>query len=216
MRTRSELLGALAAPLFAGTLLGCPPTNLYRTAEPTPPGAWQLTGGVGAAQIRDLPQQTKMPTGSVELGVRHGLTDDIDVGGRIFFPGLDVNATLRFFHRGAWSIAVAPQLAFVRTTATGATTNSFTLFPAAIVPVTRRFSRAWAFTFGPSLGSGFYWPETGGHAQGMWLGALLGVEWRVGERVWLVPELTGYRTLAGDVPVDGTFVSFGVGLRIGL
>ena len=97
MRTRSELLGALAAPLFAGTLLGCPPTNLYRTAEPTPPGAWQLTGGVGAAQIRDLPQQTKMPTGSVELGVRHGLTDDIDVGGMCDSgSGRLLSARLRF------------------------------------------------------------------------------------------------------------------------
>lgn len=211
MRTRrTELL------LLSVLLLGCPPTNLYRTAEPTPKGEWHLTGGVGAGLLRDVEQETKLPTGTVELGARRGLTDDVDVGARVFFPGLDVNATFRFFHRGPWSIAVAPQLSFVRTFASATTTNSLTMFGAAIVPATYRVSRAWAFTAAPSIGSGIYWPETGGNARGLFLGALLGAEWRVHDRLWLVPELTGYRVVSGEVPVAGSFVSFGIGVRLAL
>ena len=214
MSTRSsELLGPLLVATFT---LGCPPTNLYRTAEPTPKGEWQLTGGLGVGQIRDLEQQTKSPTVPIELGARRGLTDDLDIGARVFFPGLDVNATWRFLHRGPWSVAVAPQLAFVRTIATGTTINSLTMFPVLVAPATYRVSTAWAFTLGPSLGLGIYWPETGGNAKGLWLGGLLGAEWRVGRRVWLVPELTTYRVVSGEVPVKGSFVAFGLGLRIGL
>jgi len=212
MRIRSRE----AALAFAAALsLGCPPTSLYRTAEPTPKGQWQLTGAVGAGRIRDTEQDTRLPTGQVELGARRGLSDDFDLGARVFLPGLDVNATWRFFHRGPWSIAVAPQLAFVRTIASATTTNSLTAFSAATVPITHRVSRGWAFTLGPSLGAGIYWPETGGNARGLWLGALLSAEWRVGERVWLVPELDAYRVVAGEVPVKGNAFLFGIGIRIG-
>lgn len=216
MRTRSPEARPPLLALMALMALGCPPTNLYRTAEPTPKGEWHATGGLSVGQIRDFEQQTRLTTGQIELGARRGLTDHLDVGVRIFFPGLDFNATYRFVHRGPWSIAVAPQLSLSRTVASATTTNSFTIFPAAVVPSTYRLSRAWAFTLGPSLGSGVYWPETGGNAKGLWLGGLLGAEWRVGQSFWLVPELTAYRVLAGEVPVKGAFFSFGLGARLGL
>lgn len=201
---------------LGGTAGGCALTSLYRSAEPTPRGTWQLTGGGAVGVLRDSEQDTRIPSGQVELGVRYGVTDELDLGARVFVPGVDVNATWRVAHRGAWSVALAPQFAVVRTPATGLVTNSLTLFSSVAVPVTHRFSRDWALTVGPSFGTSVYFPETGGSATGMWLGGVLGVEARVGERWWLVPELSGYRTAAGDVPVNGGAILFGVGLRVAL
>jgi hypothetical protein len=199
-----------------GLLTGCPPTSLYRTAEPTPKDTWQFTAGVGVGQSRDTEQETKIPIGAAELGVRRGLTDDLDVGARLFVPGVDLNATWRLLHRGMWSVAVAPQVAIVRMGDTAATTNSLNLFSSLTSPVTYRFSRSWALTFAPLVGGGAYWPKSGGHATGLWLGGAVNVEWRARERVWLVPELSGYRVVAGEVPTRGGAVLFGVGARFGL
>ncbi len=41
------------------------------------------------------------------------------------------------------------------------------------------------------------------------LGAFGGFDWRFGARWHLIPELTLHRSVAGDVPVDGTVGELG-------
>jgi hypothetical protein len=214
MRTRSlELTLAIAA---GALVCGCPPTSLYRTAEPVARGETQLSLGGAFASYRDVEYDSRVPAALVELGGRHGISENADVGVRLVPVGLDVSATLRFLHRGGWSLAVAPQLTGLRTPRTGLSTNAIHAFGMATGLATYRWSRSWAFTFGPSVGGGFYWPEAGGSVGGAWVGTFVNVETRLGERWWLVPEVGIHGVFTGEVPVRGSFAHAGLGLRFQL
>jgi len=208
MRTR-------AVSLLAALALGCPSTSMYRSAEPVPAGRWQASLVAAGGALADRETGARSPTGYGALGLQRGVTDDLDVGVRLYTVGVSALATVRFVHRGAWSVAVAPELSFVRTPRTSTTTDAVHLFAAATVPVTYRLSRTWALSAGPSLGAGVYLPEAGGSAGGAWLGAFVNAEARLGERWWLVPEVSGYNVVAGDVPLRGGLFTAGIGLRFG-
>ncbi|MCU0657293.1 MAG: hypothetical protein MUF64_19150 [Polyangiaceae bacterium] len=210
MQTRAPEPAAL---LLVALLPGCPSPSVYRTADPTPPGQWAISGGLSGGVMTDRAQKTRFPTGQAELGLRRGVSENVDLGVRAFVPGVDVNATVRFHRSGRWSAALAPQLGAVRTPETGSTTSAFFLFPGLSQLTTFRPSDTWAFTAGPLLGAGVYWPETGGHRQGAWLGAVLNTEARLSRRLWLTPELTFYRVFSGEIPVRGGSLTLGAGLR---
>lgn len=221
MRTRGRearalALRALALPMVAAMLAGCPSTSVYRTAEPVADGRYQLSAAAGGGVLRDREQETRAPSGAFELGVRRGVANDVDVGLKLYTFGLDAGATFRIVHKGAWSLALAPDVAIARTARTSLTTNAVHLFALGTLITTYRFSPTWALSFGPALGGGLYYPETGGHAAGAWLGAFVNLEARLGERWWLVPELSGYQVASGEVPLRGGVASLGIGLRLAL
>ncbi len=213
MRTRVRDLSALAC--VACALAGCPSTSLFRTAEPVAKGQWQITLAAAGGGLSDRESGASSVTGIAELGVRRGLTDDVDVGVKLYTFGLAANATLRWLHRGAWSASIAPELSIARTPRNATTTNALDLFAAVNAPVTWRASETWALTLGPSLGTGAYMPEAGGVAGGFWLGAVANVEAHVSRRWWLVAEVNGYNVVVGDVPLRGGFITAGLGARVG-
>jgi len=208
MRRALLLLAVLAA--------GCPSTTVYRSADPVEPGRWQLHGGLGAGAWRDTEQETRLPVGSFELGARRGLRDDLDLGVSLYTFGAAIDATWRF-HRGpTWSLAVAPSLSGARLAETAVTTDSINLFAGATLIASRPLSRCWTLALGPSLGWGLYWPETGGHAQGGWLGGFVGADRRLGARWHFTPELGLFRVFAGEVPVKGGGIQLGAAARVDL
>jgi hypothetical protein len=213
MRTRVPERALLCA--LTAVALGCPSTALFRTAEPVAAGQWQLTLAGAGGGLADREQGASTATGFGELGLRRGLSDNADVGVKLYTFGLAANATLRFVHRGAWSVAVAPELSFARTPRNATTTNAAMLFGVATVPVTWRASQAWVLSFGPSVGGGAYMPEAGGAAGGLWVGGFANVEARLATRWWLVAELNGYNVVAGDVPLRGGVLTGGLGVRFG-
>ncbi len=73
-----------------------------------------------------------------------------------------------------------------------------------------------ALSFGPALGFGTYFPEAGGHVAGLFLGTFVNLELALGKRSWLVPELSGFQVVSGEVPVRGAGVNLGASLRFGL
>jgi hypothetical protein len=207
---------ATSAALLAALLPACAPTSLYRTAEPVPRGEWHLTAAAGGGGLSDRDQATKTGIGHAEVGLRRGLTHDLDLGARVFVPGLELNATWRLAHRDGWSLALAPQVAIVRTPPSTTLTNAAQLLTSLAVPVTRRWSNEWAFTLGPTIGHGVYWPETGGSAHGVRLGGVMSVQWRSSPRWWWLAELDAQRTVSGEVPTTGGAVLLGVGARFRL
>ncbi len=206
--TRVVLLAALLGA-------GCPSTTVYRSAEPVARGRWQLHGAAGAGAYRDDEQQSRIPSGHVELGARRGITDDLDLGGKLYTYGLEASATWRLARRGAWSYALAPALGGTRTVETPLTTDAIHLHAATALIASRPLS-CWMLAFGPTAGWGLYWPETGGTARGLWLGAFINADRRVGRRWHLTPELGLFRGVSGDVPVDGAWLHLGLGVRIDL
>lgn len=211
MRTRAlELLAATTL------LAGCPSTTVYRTAETVPNGEFRGAVALGGGVLRDRAQDTRAPTGHVELELRRGVSANADVGVKLFTVGVDASATLRFLRRDAWSLALAPQLTFVRTPETALTTNAIHLFGGTTFVATRRLGPSTALSFGPAIGFGMYFPEAGGHVEGLFLGTFVNFELALGKRTWLVPELSGFQVVSGEVPVRGAGVNLGASLRFGL
>ncbi len=188
-------------------LAGCPATGVYRSADPVPRGQWRVGGAASVGAYRDDPQQTRIPTGTVELSVRRGVTDDLDLGARLYTAGIDASATWRFSHR-RWSWAVAPSIGGLRSNDSGVSPRAVHLFGQTAVIASRPLSPRWTLSLGPTLGAGLYWPETGGHATGLWLGGFVNAGARLGR--WLIaPELGLLRVVSGEVPVDGAGVQLG-------
>ena len=204
-------LGALLALL----LCGCPSTTTYRTADPVAPGKWQVAAATGLGGMRDDEQDTRIPTGHLELGVRRGIVSDLDVGFELHTIGAEINATWRFA-RGEWSWALAPALAGVHTRESAVLTDAIHLFANGVVIASRRLSPRWHLALGPLAGWGLYWPETGGSAHGAWLGGFVNADLAIGKRWHLRPELGMYRVFAGEVPVRGSAINLGVGLALNL
>lgn len=211
MPTRAPDLLRLAA--LSALLGACPPAALLRTAEPTPAGQWRLGAGAAGGAIADRETGGRSGTGQVEVNLRRGVSPNADVGARLYTLGLGLDATLRFVHRGAWSVALAPELSALRTPSNSLTTDALHVFGRVAVPVTWRASSRWAFTAAPLLGAGAYLPGVEGWRGGLWLGFAVNAEARVGARSWLVLELSGYQVSAGEVPMRGGAVYAATGMR---
>jgi hypothetical protein len=189
-------------------LAACPATGVYRTADPVPQGKWRVGGAIGGGVLRDTEQETRTPTLDLELTARRGVAPDVDVGARLSTGGLDLSATWRFSHR-RWSWALAPSAGGLRTNDSGLSPPAMDLFAQAALVASRPLSRRWTLSLGPSLGGGFYFPESGGSATGLWLGAFAGAGVRAG-CWWIEPELDLLGVVLGDVPVHGGGLQLGV------
>lgn len=203
---------ATLATLALGALAGCPSTSVYRTADPVPKGAWQVGLGADLGALSDTEQQTRAPTGSLELSVRRGLADNVDIGAKLYTFGLEMNATVRLRKR-RWSWALAPYVAGLRTDESASSVRALHVFAGSAAIVSRPLSARWTFATGPFVGYGLYRPETGGSAHGLWLGGFLHFDRAVGKRSHITPEIGVYRVVAGEVPVRGGAVRLGAAWR---
>jgi len=196
----------------AWLLTGCPSVSTLHRADPVKPGRWELGAGADGLILRDVPQDTRSPSGQALITARHGLLEDLDAGLRLYTFGLDASVRWRFFRGSTWRVAAIPTLGSSRTAESGSTTNAWHLFAQLPVVFTRDLSPDWTLSCGPRLVWGLYYPETGGFAQGTMLGAFVNVEYAINARWAVVPELSFHRTVHGDVPVDGFVLALGAGL----
>ncbi len=198
--------------LAAFLLTGCPSVSTLHRADPVKPGKWELGAGVDGLFLRDVPQDTRVPSGQVLVTARYGLLEDLDAGVRLYTFGLDVSARWRFYTGDTWRMAVIPTLGSLKTSESTATTHAWHVFSQLPVVFTRNLGRSTFLSLGPRLMWGLYVPEGGGTAQGTMLGAFANLEYALSEAWAIVPEFSIHRTLHGEVPLDGFILSLGAGL----
>jgi hypothetical protein len=208
VRTRGIELAALL-------LVACPSMATRQTADPTPPGRWQLLGSLDVVAFRDVEQETRLPGLQLELGARRGLVEDLDAGLKLHGFGVQGDVKWRF-RRAPWAMALVPAVDLGWTPETGLTTDAIHGFGHLALLVSREIRSCLQVTFGPKAMAGVYWPETGGSAGGAWLGAFGSLDWRFSPRWHLVPEIDLYRSVAGEVPVRGGALQAGAGLLVDL
>ncbi len=190
-------------------LVACGSVTQYQTAEPIGAGRWQGMAALGLGAFHDTDQDTKTPTANLELGARYGITDDVDVGVKLYTLGSEASVRVRVLE-GTWSIAVLAAIGG------GNNDKSSALAPASIFAqlragamATRRTSPRWAWNLGLASTGSLFVPAGGGHATGVLLGVYGGFAWRFARKWQLVPELSLHQSIAGDVPVHGSIVELG-------
>jgi len=196
--------------------VGCPSTTVYRTADPVEPGRWQLGAAVGVGALRDTEQETRIPTGHIELSARRGVAENLDLGLKLYTFGAELNGTFRVHRTKTWSFAVLPSFSGLRTNENAITVNAIHLFGQLGGVASRPLSERWNLGLGGFSGWGLYLPVTGGSAQGAWLGAFATADFKMSRRWHLTPELGFYRVVAGEVPIKGSAANVGVAFRLDL
>lgn len=202
-----------SVPVLALVLLSaCPSTSVYRTADPVPEGKWSVGGGIGVGVISDREQETSIPTGQLEVSARRGVSESLDLGGKLYLAGAEVSATWRVYQK-RWSIALAPSFAGVYVRENSLFPESIHVFAGIAGIASRPLSKRWTLAAGPAVGWGLYLPRNGGNAQGLWLGGFVHAQASVWKHWLLGPEITTYAVVAGEVPVKGGAVQLGLGLK---
>jgi hypothetical protein len=213
LRTRrSDTLAVAIVALVTPAVLGaCAAMSTRQSADPVPAGSWQVSAGVDGVLYRDTEQQLTTPALQVEVGARRGVSENVDVGARVYIQGVEAGVKWRFYKRD-WSIAVAPSLAASRTRDTQLTVDALYLFGHVPLLLGYRLSRSEMLNFGPRAMVGYFLPATGGHSQGASLGAFFNLDVRAGETWHLFPEAVVFHSVAGDVPIRGWIGQAGLGV----
>ena len=206
----------LASALGLVLMTGCPSTSVYRTADPIEPGSYQVGGATSIGGISDEAQETRSATGQTELMLRYGVIENLDLGLKLFVPGVEVNATYRVHRGNLWSWALLPSLSWVRSKESSATVDAINAFASLGGVASRPLGDKWHIGFGVYSGYGLYWPETGGRGHGVWVGSFALADYQLRDRWHLTPELSMYKVVSGQVPVTGGAMQTGIALRVDL
>lgn len=206
---RSALIAVLA---LAPGAAGCGQLSSYRTAEPLGAGTWRAGAAAGVTGFVDTRDDVRTPSGHVELSLRRGVTERLDLGATLFVRGVAVEAQLGLGRNAGWAIAAFGGV--------GASVDREVnvigdgVYGQARLGglASRALSRRWTATAGAQLVLSRYWADAGGHASGVLVGALANAQWAMSARWRLVPELSLLGTVSGQVPVAGAVAQLGVGV----
>ncbi len=171
------------AALLALALPGCLSYGSHLTPYSTPEG--QLEAHASADVIVVDRGVGAQPLGQVEVGLRRGLTSDLDVGARLYVVGAGVDLRWTVLRKSRWALAWVFGLS------------------GGFVPVSNRDEDLLHYSLDQSIilggvSGGFQW-TIAGHAHSQLrqgagklrfvqvLGGSVGTSWMVGDKLWLGP-----------------------------
>jgi hypothetical protein len=205
LRRAAALAGLVSLAALDGG--GCTAMSTIKTATTVPPGQTQVVGAIeanGGAPL-ELPVKPLLP--ELAIGLRRGLTDRVEVGGKlttlplgraVTTAGLEghVKVQLRRVPWSRFKLAVGPAAGFRWIASSGAAMQvTYATVPLLVGIDVGRHQIVVAPEAGLQL-----WTSAGSNE--VWapmLGLSLGFVWRIGQRFALVPEAAAYRT---DVKID--------------
>lgn len=205
------ILRTTAALALAFASVACAPLAARLTTEPAPVGRFQGSFGVDGLYFRDLEMDTRAPSLMLDAGARYGLTEDLDVGLRLYTLGAEVGAKWRFV-RAPVPMALSPAVSIAGTRDTGATTRALFLFAELPLVVGFELSPDAVLNVGPKLLYAMSRPVGGGTGHGLLAGGFVSVDLRPSGGWHLIPAASLYGTAAGEVPTKGLAGSLGVGV----
>lgn len=227
----------LAAVPALALLVGCPSFSTMGTARTIPKGETKFHVGVGGQQLRgwevdSAGEAETLTLPSFELGVSHAVTDSVEVGGKIWFLGAEINSKFQLARsptdRSGIDIALAPAISFYplsgENNAGETTTGGFvyTHLPL-LVGLNMGGSQ---LVLGPRISNTLVWGSAGGTsdtASIFWAGGSLGFAWKVGDSFRILPEISiaypfavskGTETTT-DLAFEGALIQGQLGLVFG-
>ncbi|WP_147332677.1 hypothetical protein [Archangium gephyra] len=204
-RTIFPLMACVAG---LGALSGCVSTGMARTVDP---GELQVSvsGGI-QGNVGYIPQG--------ELAVRYGVSERVDVGARLFLPGVEVDTRVALLRspslKSGVDVTLAPSLAFVVPITSASSALVFPSLPL-LVGVNLNGSQ---LVLGPRVG---YVINTGQpptsqtFANNFVVGSSLGLAIPVGQAFRVVPEVSLLHRVGTTFGSSTTALHGGVGLIFG-
>jgi hypothetical protein len=221
-RGRSFVVSRIALILGSGivslALTGCPSLSTMQTPRTVPQGQVRFGLGFEAVGIKTAARTdssgTTTPSQSVtfpqlELTLRYGVTDNLDVGGKLYLIGAEAGFKYQFL-RGPLDVAVAPAASYISFGSSSGSSSSSISATYLHLPVLFgiNLNDNVAISFGPkllytiaSVSAGDTSDRASAATSGLWLGGYVSLPLKVGSAFWIAPELNVYRPLKEDVLV---------------
>jgi hypothetical protein len=202
---KPSLVIVAAAAALAGS--ACTAMSTIKTATTVPAGQTQVIGAIeanGGAPI-ELPVKPLLP--ELAVGLRRGLTDRVEVGGkltslpagrRVTTAALEgqVKVQLRRVPWSRFQLAIGPAAGFRWISSSGAAMQvTYATVPLLMgIDVGRH-----QIVVAPEAGIQLWTSAGSNEVWARMVGLSLGFVWRIGQRFALVPEVAAYRS---DVKID--------------
>jgi hypothetical protein len=230
-----KLLAVIPAVIL---LAGCPSFTTMGTARTTPLGKTQLYVATGGVQLRDWRlQDSAGSTGTLEsvglpqfeIGVRHGVSDTVEVGGKIWFLGAELDSKFQLLRSpgegSGIDVALAPALSLYPFTAedsSGADVQAIFAWAHLPLLVGVNIGGGSQLVIGPRLSDMIV--SAGGETTNVfWAGGSLGLALKMGPTFRILPEVSiAYPVAAShgaqattDLRFEGVIVQGMLGLLFG-
>ena len=212
---RRCLLG-LAVGAMLATTAGCPSMTTLGSARTLDAGKTQFFVAPEWASFSMGGEPLRQP--QVELGGRYGITDDIEVGAKLWLPGLELESKFAILRpekdEGNWDLSVAPGISYIGGMSGTATGSGYELHVLTVylgLPVGYRFACGNEIVVGPKLANQTWTTEdeSGSTANLLYLGTSLSYLWHVTEGIIIAPEFAIASPMVESVPGFGTDVGIG-------
>lgn len=208
--TRSH---ALAVSSCALVLFGCPSMSTMNTARTLDAGEFRFIAAPGVSRVSLGAEPLVQP--QVELGGRFGITDDVEVGAKLWVPGYSLDAKIALLRApskdSGMDLSINPGLSYIggisgTRTGGGATLHVATVF----LPVLIGFNTGGGdqLVLGPRLIDQLWLgsDDEGSTINLIYAGSSIGYAWKVSDSVMIMPELSVATLLVGTLTGFGTDV----------
>ena len=222
MMRRLALLPALAL------LAGCPSFSTMGTARTLPKGKGQFFVAPGGMVLKDFQRDANgqyesfgLPT--VEFGGRYGVTDGVEVGGKVWMLGAEIDSKFALLRApsadAGLDVSLAPAISLYPFTSGDQNATYAWIHLPLLVGVNLGGSQ---LVLGPRA-SGMFITGSGDDVSALWLGGSLGYAWKVGDGFRLLPEVSvAYpahvrvgASATTDLEPKGAIVQGSIGLLFG-
>jgi hypothetical protein len=222
IRGRSFVVSRIALVLGTGivslTLAGCPSLSTMQTPRTVPQGQVRFGIGFEAVGIKtaartDSASGVTTPAQSVtfpqfEFTARYGLTDNLDIGGKLYLIGAELGLKYQFL-RGPLDVAIAPAASYISfgsssDSSSGSISATYLHLPLLFGlnlndTVTISFGPKLLYTIASVTTSNSTNDRSSAATSGLWVGGYVSLPLKVGRAFWIAPEINVYRPLKEDI-----------------
>lgn len=221
MGFESMTRGMLIALHLAGAALvtGCPSMTTMGTAR---------TLDVGETQFFIAPEYSRFSMGgqplsepTVELGGRYGITDEIEVGARVWLPGYAIDTKIALLRSESeetgWDLSIAPAVSYLGSMSGTAEGSGYELHVTTLyLPLLIGYNLGGgnSVVIGPRIADQIWTTEDQEDttANLLYVGSSLSFVWKVTDGIRIAPEVALAAPIVESVPGFGTDVGVGATL----
>ncbi len=211
-----KILAAVPAVAF---LAGCPSFTTLGTARVIPKGETQVQIAIGGQQLRDWSVSDSGALESItvpgfELGVSHAVSDTVEVGGKIWLVGAELDSKFQLVRSASpgsgIDVALAPALSFyplsMENNAGDRATGGLAWVHLPLL-VGVNLSGGSQIILGPRISDSIVWSSAGGVSESanlFWMGGSLGIAFKAGDRFRIQPMVSAMYPVAASHGMQAT------------